>query len=43
MNEEFQKPHKKKTLSQQEKLLKLQNLLKQLENKKKSSYKTDNT
>jgi hypothetical protein len=43
MNEEFQKPHKNKTLSQQEKLLKLQNLLKQLENKKKSSYKTDNT
>jgi len=43
MNEEFQKPHKKKTLSQQEKFLKLQNLLKQLENKKKSSYKTNNT
>jgi hypothetical protein len=43
MNEEFQKLHKKKTLSQQEKFLKLQNLLKQLENKKKFSYKTNNT
>jgi len=35
MNEEFQKPHKKKTFSQQEKLLKLQKLLKKLEDKKK--------
>lgn len=37
MSEEFQKPHKHKTFSQQEKLLKLQELLKQLEEKKKNN------
>lgn len=37
MSEEFQKPHKQKTFSQQEKLLKLQELLKQLEEKKKNN------
>ena len=37
MSDEFQKPHKLRTLSQQEKLLKLQELLKKLEEKKENN------